>query len=244
MEFQNRVAVVTGAAGNIGQCICRELGKQGMTIILTDLDPERLAQVKSDFKQEGFKASAFVMDIANPESIKKASQKILETFGKIDILVNNAGYVKFYRFIETSDEEWDKIINTNLNGTFRVTRAFLDSMLQAGYGRIINIASIAGEVGLPGATAYSASKGGIILLTKTLAMELAKKNITVNSISPGWIGHEKRECPGTWIGRNGTGDEIARAVAFLASEEAGYITGIDMPVDGGRTLGPYNCHFE
>lgn len=130
------------------------------------------------------------------------------------------------------------MIDLNLNGTFRVTRAFLPAMLREGYGRIINLGSIAGEVGLPRYCGYSVSKAGVIMMTKVLAMELAKKNITVNCVSPGMISEASRPTNGTWIGRCGDGEEVARLLLFLASDDAGFITGVDYTVDGGRILGP------
>ena len=137
-----------------------------------------------------------------------------------------------------SEELWLKMIDLNLNGVFRVTKAFLPDMLKNKYGRIINLASIAGEVGLPAYSGYSASKAGVIILTKTLAMELAKKNITVNSVSPGMIGDSPDATKLTWLERWGLGSEVANALLFFASDDSGYITGVDCPVDGGRILGP------
>ena len=169
------------------------------------------------------------------------SQRILRDFGKVDILVNNAGRWPRLPFADITEEHWLKVIDINLNGTFRVTHAFIGSMVQNGYGRIINLGSIAGEVGLPGFSAYSAAKAGVIILTKTLAMEFAKKNITVNCVSPGMVTGDDgapRPCQGTWVGRTGGRDEMARLITFLADDASGFITGADYTIDGGRILGP------
>ena len=132
----------------------------------------------------------------------------------------------------------------NLTSVFRVSQAFLPSMRKNGYGRIINLGSIAGEVGLPGFCAYAAAKGGVIMLTKTMAMELATCGITVNSVSPGMIVDVPGPHNGTWLGRSGTGEDVARAIVFLASDDSGYITGTDFPVDGGRILGPKGSDWK
>ena len=178
------------------------------------------------------------MDVTKTESVRTAAERILSDFGRTDILVNNAGSWIPTLFSELTEEQWNRMIDLNLNGTFRVTRAFLPVMLREGYGRIINLGSIAGEVGLPRFCGYSVSKAGVIMMTRVLAMELAKKNITVNCVSPGMISEASRPTNGTWIGRCGDGEEVARLLLFLASDDAGFITGVDYTVDGGRILGP------
>ena len=165
--------------------------------------------------------------------------QVTADFGKVDILVNNAGVWLPSLVSETSEEQWLRMIDINLNGTFRVTRAFLPSMLANGYGRILQLGSIAGEVGLPCYAGYSAAKAGVIMLTKVMAMELAKKNITVNCVSPGMIGDDIKSTPCTWIGRTGLGEEVADLLLFLASDDASFITGVDYTIDGGRILGPH-----
>ncbi len=243
MKFEKRTALVTGGAGEIGKALCRKLCGEGVSVALTDLSLERAEEAASLIRQEGGRIRAYEMNVESTESVRSAAEKILADFGRIDILVNNAGVWRPSRFEETSEEKWTKTLNLNLTGTFRVTQAFLKPMLENGYGRIINLGSIAGEVGLPGYCDYAAAKGGVILMTKTLAMELAKKNITVNCVSPGMVGPVRRETKGTWIGRTGSGEEIANLIVFLASDDSSFITGVDYTVDGGRILGPRFCEY-
>lgn len=243
MKFEKRTALVTGGAGEIGKALCRKLCGEGVSVALTDLSLERAEEAATLIRQEGGRIRAYEMNVESTESVRSAAEKILADFGRIDILVNNAGVWRPSRFEETSEEKWTKTLNLNLTGTFRVTQAFLKPMLENGYGRIINLGSIAGEVGLPGYCDYAAAKGGVILMTKTLAMELAKKNITVNCVSPGMVGPVRRETKGTWIGRTGSGEEIANLIVFLASDDSSFITGVDYTVDGGRILGPRFCEY-
>ena len=245
MNFQNRTAVITGGAGRIGQATAEALAKQNVRLFLTDINMELLNSFAGKLREPGAEVHTLFMDVASKDSIRDAAEQILaEADGKVDILVNNAGVWPAANILDCTDELWERILNLNLNSVFRVTKAFLPSMVKNQYGRIINLGSIAGEVGLPGLCAYSSAKGGVILFTKTIAMELADQGITVNSVSPGMIADTKMPCPGTWLGRTGTGDEIARAIAFLASDDSSFITGTDIPVDGGRILGPKSSTFK
>lgn len=238
MKFENRTAFITGAAGRIGRATARELGKAGVKLYLADINPEGLNAFCAELNREGFDATPVIFDVMNPKQIEAAAERVISETGGADILVNNAGRWPAGSIFDTSDEMWLNVIELNLTSVFRVSRAFIPAMRKRAYGRIINLGSIAGEVGQPGLLAYSAAKGGVITLTKTMAMELATCGITVNSVSPGMILDEPKPHIGTWLGRCGTGDEVARAIAFLASDNASYITGIDMPVEGGRILGP------
>ena len=238
MKFKNRVAVVTGGAGRIGRAAAEKFCEQGVAVALADISIDKAEAVAANLREKGGNVRAYVMDVEKTESVQNAAKEILRDFGRVDILINNAGVWLPARFSEMSEELWLKMINLNLNGVFRVTKAFLPDMLKNKYGRIVNLASIAGEVGLPTYSGYSASKAGVIILTKTLAMELAKKNITVNSVSPGMIGDSPDATKLTWLERWGVGAEVANALLFLASDDSGYITGVDCPVDGGRILGP------
>ena len=238
MKFEHRVAVVTGGAGRIGRALAEGFCEQGVAVALADLLPEKAELVAGSLREKGGSCRAYEMDVTNTESVRTAAERILSDFGRTDILVNNAGSWIPTLFSELTEEQWNRMIDLNLNGTFRVTRAFLPAMLREGYGRIINLGSIAGEVGLPRYCGYSVSKAGVIMMTRVLAMELAKKNITVNCVSPGMISEASRPTNGTWIGRCGDGEEVARLLLFLASDDAGFITGVDYTVDGGRILGP------
>lgn len=244
MLFQNRTAVITGAAGRIGRATAKALGKHGVKLFLTDINIDTLQKFVGELNAENITAFAVMMDVTSSESIRNAAAEILQQAGKVDILVNNVGAWPRKGVLDTDDELWNATLELNLNSVFRVTKAFLSPMVEQGYGRIINLGSIAGVVGLPGFFAYSVSKAGVQMMTKVMAMELAKKGITVNSISPGMIDDVVGDNNGTWIGKGGLGADVARAVVYLASDNASYVTGSDMAVDGGRTLGPLNPVFN
>ncbi len=239
MKFDHRIAVVTGAAGRIGRSLAEKLCAEGVAVALADLAADKAEAVAATLREKGGNARAYALDVQASESVKAMAEQVLADFGRVDILVNNAGVWLPSLLSETSEEQWLRMIDINLNGTFRVTRAFLPSMLKNGYGRIIQLGSIAGEVGLPCYAGYSAAKAGVIMLTKVMAMELAKKNITVNCVSPGMIGESTGTTPYTWIGRWGRGEEVADLLLFLASDDASFITGVDYTIDGGRILGPH-----
>ena len=243
MTFNNRTAVITGAAGRIGSATAREFARQGVKLFLTDINMEKLELLRAELENETEVHSIF-MDVCSSESILQCSQEILQRAGRIDILVNNAGAWPRGSALECPYEEWQSILNLNLNSVFLLSKFFGQKMKDQQYGRIINLGSIAGEAGLPERCAYSVAKAGVIMLTKTMAMELARHNVTVNCVSPGMIADEKRPSTGTWLGRSGTGDEVANAIVFLAADESSYITGTDLPVDGGRTLGPITTGFK
>ena len=238
MKFENRTAFITGAAGRIGRALAWEFGKYGVKLYLADINPAGLEKLCADLKEKGIEAHPVPLNVMKPAQIAEAAQTVLAEAGRVDILVNNAGKWPQGSILDTSDAQWQEVIELNLTSVFRVSRAFLPAMRKNSYGRIINLGSIAGEVGLPGLCAYSAAKGGVIMLTKTMAMELATCGITVNSVSPGMIVDVPGPHNGTWLGRTGTGNDVARAIVFLASDDSGYITGVDFPVDGGRILGP------
>ena len=244
MKFESRTAFITGAAGRIGRALARELGGYGVKLYLADIDFEGVEKVCSRLKKENIEAHPVKLNVTNDRQIVQTAKEVLTRAGRVDILVNNAGKWPKGSILDTDDDLWQGTVSLNLTSVFRVSRAFLPSMVKNGYGRIINLGSIAGEVGLPGYCAYSASKAGVIMLTKTMAMELASCGITVNSVSPGLIQDAAAPHRGTWLGRSGTGDEVARAVAFLASDDSGYITGVDLPVDGGRILGPKGADWR
>ena len=244
MKFESRTAFITGAAGRIGRALACELGGYGVKLYLADIDFEGVEKVCARLKKENIEAHPVKLNVTNDRQIVQTAKEVLTRAGRIDSLVNNAGKWPKGSILDTDDDLWQGTVSLNLTSVFRVSRAFLPSMVKNGYGRIINLGSIAGEVGLPGYCAYSASKAGVIMLTKTMAMELASCGITVNSVSPGLIQDAAAPHRGTWLGRSGTGDEAARAVAFLASDDSGYITGVDLPVDGGRILGPKGADWR
>ena len=247
MPFNNRTAVVTGAGGNIGRAICRQLGAAGVHIAATDVSLDTATQTAIELQALGYDVRPYQQDVTSEENIQSSFAQIVSDFGKVDILINNAGVWCHHdgscrHFLETiSDDEWKRIIDINLLGTFHCMKQVIPGMVERHFGRIVNLGSIAGNSGLPGAADYSAAKAAVIMLTKVAAMENAKRGITVNSVSPGMVARgDVKPNSGTWLGRSGTADEIARAIVFLADDDAGYITGVDVPVDGGRILGPHN----
>jgi 2-hydroxycyclohexanecarboxyl-CoA dehydrogenase len=248
-RFKDRVAIVTGGAQGIGEAIVRRLASEGATVAIMDIQWEKAQQVAEDIVAKSGKALAAKMDIADSQDVKRAVKEVKDRLGQIDILINNAGWDKAAPFVQLSEELWDKIIAVNLRGPITITRAVLDVMIDRKYGRIVNIASDAGRVGSTGESVYSACKGGIIAFTKTLARELVRYNILVNCVCPGptdtpMLADMARENPrlvealqnAIPMRRLGKPEELAAAVAFLASDEASYITGQTLSVSGGLTM--------
>jgi len=236
----NRVALVTGANGGIGSTTALKLVMNGFKVILNyHVDKDKAVEIASSLGEKN--TLLIEADITNVEAVKEMTIKALEKFGRIDVLVNNAGITRDRTFVKMSREEWDELINVNLNGAFNVTKAVIGIMLKQGGGTIINISSIVGEVGNFGQTNYSASKAALIGFTKSLAKEVASKGITVNAIAPGFVNTEMtRKIPETIkrkileqipVGRFATPEEIADVVLFLCN--ATYITGTVIDVNGG-----------
>lgn len=252
--LNNKIAIVTGAGSGIGFGIAKELAHAGAKVILAG----RSASVEIAAKEllaEKLHASALQLDITDTASIKAGVASVLHTYGRIDILVNNAGVAKLSRFSDTTEQQRDLHIDSNLKGTWNMTQAVLPSMAEHRWGRIINISSVTGPyVSDPGYTAYAMTKAGLIGFTKSLAVEAAKDNITVNAICPGFIltPNVRRSAAatnpvdpesvlngiaaGVPLGRLGTPEEVGKLAAFLASESSSYITGSDFVIDGGNLL--------
>jgi len=245
LKLQDRVAIVTGAARGIGRAIALRFAADGAAVMVDDIDGEGAEAVVKEIVKEGGTAAAYDADVTDSEQVRAMVAAVLDRFEKMDILVNNAGggaalLGKTAPFRDQTEDVRRWVIDLNLHGTMICTHAVLDHMIERRYGRIINLGSIAGVSGLPNWAVYSAAKGAIIALTKTLAMELGEFGINVNCISPGAIGSQPDRdwTRWTWLRRGGEPSEVAAMASFLASDEAGYITGVNYLVDGGRTLGP------
>ncbi len=249
MKLQDKVAIVTGAGSGIGRGIALAVAQAGAKVVVADVNITAAGEVANEIKQAGFEATAVAMDITNSEQVNEAVAQILATYGQIDILVNNVGWNKVQPFMNTDEAFWDKVISINLKGPIICCRAVLDHMMARNYGKIINISSDSGRVGSTGEAVYSASKAGVIGFTKTLAREMARYKINVNSISPGptdtpFLAAVAGENPklmdavkkGIPWRRLGQPDDIAKVVVFMASDDAEFITGQTLSVSGGLTM--------
>lgn len=248
-DFKDRVVVVSGASSGLGSQMARGFAKQGANLVITARRLERLEALAEELRKEDVKVLPLRCDVTKPEIVNEVAQKVEDEFGKVDVLVNVAGSAKNNGVLNMTDEEWRFTMNTDLDSVFYVTRAFANIMKKNNYGRIINIASMYGLVGnmAMDTVAYHASKGGVVNFTRAVAGELAKYNITCNAICPGYFATEltidtleteefteymKGTVP---LGRYGREGELNPAAIFLASEEAAYVTGVILPVDGGYT---------
>lgn len=247
MRLQGKAALVTGASRGIGREIALELAREGADVAVNFAGSEaRANEVVDEIKAMGRNAIAIQCDVSDSTAVTEMIQKSLETFGKIDILVNNAGITKDNLLMRMKEEEWDSVINTNLKGVFLCTKAITRSMMKQRSGRIINVASIVGVSGNAGQANYVAAKAGVIGFTKTAAKELASRNITVNAIAPGFITTDMTDklteevkaamLSQIPLARLGEPKDIARVVAFLASEDSAYMTGQTLHIDGGMVM--------
>ncbi len=244
LTLENRIAVVTGGGRGIGRAIAHELGRRGAAVMVNDKSGESV--VCSEIQEAGGKASCFQADISDFKQAQDLIKFTVDTFGDLHILVNNAGITRDGLLLSMSEEEWDAVIRVNLKSVFNCSKAAIRHMIRKRYGRVVSIASVAGQMGNPGQTNYASSKAGIIGFTKSLAREVASRNITANAIAPGFVDTDilKAMAPETLeaavkmvpLGRKGKPEEIAYAVAFLASDQAAYITGQVLGVDGGMAM--------
>ena len=243
-DLTGKTALVTGASGGIGGAIARALHAQGATVVLSGTRADALEALKAELGARAFIAPANLSDSASVEALPKAAEEAAGA--SIDILVNNAGITKDNLFMRMKDEEWDQVIAVNLTAAFRLSRGVLRGMMKRRWGRIIQITSIVGATGNPGQGNYAAAKAGLVGMTKSLAAEVASRNITANAIAPGFIqtamtevlSDQQKELVSQRIpaGRMGMPQEIAAAVAYLASEEAAYVTGETIHINGGFAM--------
>jgi len=243
--LSGRIALVTGASQGIGRACALELARRGAHVALAARNADKLAEVAQEITAAGGTARAFTLDVSSEESIKAGAKAVLADFGKVEILINNAGITRDILSMRMKRADWDDVLTTNLTGAFLLTQALMMQMVKNRWGRIINITSVVGETGQAGQANYAASKAGLIGLTKSLARELASRTITVNAVAPGYIetamtailtdDQKNAMTQHIPLGRVGTDLDIAHAVAFLASEEAGWITGQLLVADGGHT---------
>ena len=246
LSFEGRKALVTGAGRGIGKGIAEELARQGVHVICVSQNPASCGAAAEEITAAGGSAESHAVDVGDSEAVQALSEKLLSQHEAIDILVNNAGITRDMLLMRMKDEEWDAVLRTNLNSCFYFSRALMPTMARKRWGRVINISSVIGLMGNAGQANYAAAKAGIIGLSKSLAREFAKRNITVNVVAPGFIKTDMtsvlneevtaailQQVP---LKRLGDVADIANMVTYLASEESGYITGQTFTVDGGMVM--------
>lgn len=250
--LKNRVVVITGGAGGIGAALCRRMNEEGAKVAVFDLNKDAASELATELSEHGVAARAYGVDISDYAQVQAAVADVEAKLGTIEVLVNNAGWDHAARFIDTNPQLWQKLIAINLVGPLNLQHTIVKSMIARGYGRIVNVSSDAGRVGSSGESVYSACKGGIISFSKTLAREVARKQITVNVVCPGPTetalfrdfagegesGDKLRGALAKAIpfGRLGQPEDVVGAVCFLASDEAAFITGQVLSVSGGLTM--------
>jgi 3-oxoacyl-[acyl-carrier protein] reductase len=246
MDFKGQVAMITGGARGIGRSIAGHLAQNGANLAIADVSEEAAREAAEQLASAGVKTIAVKLDVSRSDQVTKAFEDVMKEFGRLDILINNAGITKDGLVLRMKEEDWDAVININLKGVFLCSKEAVKVMVKQKYGRIVNIASVVAFMGNPGQVNYSASKAGIVGLTKTVAREYASRGVTVNAVAPGFIStamtdalaeNVRREMlKSIPVGTFGAVDDVANAVTFLASPEAGYITGQVIHVNGGMYM--------
>ncbi|HGJ64892.1 TPA: 3-oxoacyl-[acyl-carrier-protein] reductase [bacterium] len=246
MELKGKVAVITGSARGIGKSIAKKLGQNGATVVISDLAIADVSATVDELRGEGIDAFPVEVNVTNMASVEAMFDKVMEQFGKVDILVNNAGITRDALLVRMDESDWDSVLAVNLKGTFNCTKCVAKIMMKQRNGKIVNIASVMGLIGNVGQANYSASKAGVIGLTKSAAKELGRRNINVNAVAPGFIQTKMTEVlpekekekileliP---LGCIGYPEDVADAVVFLVSDSARYITGQVIQIDGGMVM--------
>jgi acetoacetyl-CoA reductase len=243
-----RIALVTGGMGGLGEAICMKLAALDYQVVTTHSPKnDKASQWLAEMERQGYQFQAFPCDVADYDSAQECVRWISKTFGPVDVLVNNAGITRDTTFKKMEKVDWDAVIRTNLDSVFNMTKPVCDGMVERGWGRIINISSVNGQKGAFGQTNYSAAKAGMHGFTKALALEVARKGVTVNTISPGYIGTkmvmaipqevlDSKIIPQIPMGRLGKPEEVAGLVAYLASDEAAFLTGANIAINGGQHM--------
>ena len=252
MRLEGRKAIITGGGAGIGEAIAKAFAKEGASVVLADMDLETTEGGAAALRDDGHTAHAVQCDVRDGKSVADMVGEAAQRLGSIDTIVNNAGWGRAGKLLETSEEDWDRMMDVNVKGVFLVSKHTLPYLLDSGGGCIINMASVAGVVGVPDRTAYCASKGGVISLTRAIALDYVEQGLRCNSISPGtvdtpWVGRMTAQFPdpeATWaemvarqpMGRLGQPDEVAAGAVYLASDDAAFITGTNIIIDGGMTM--------
>jgi acetoacetyl-CoA reductase len=245
---EKRLAVVTGGMGGLGESISTKMADAGYRVVVTySPSNTKWKSWLENMKQQGYSFSAYPIDVADFDDSETKCAQIMKDCGAIDILVNNAGITRDMTFKKMSKADWDAVMHTNLDSCFNMTKQVMDGMSARGWGRVINVSSVNGQKGAFGQTNYSAAKAGIHGFTKALALEVARKNVTINTISPGYIGTQmvtaipkdildSKILPQIPIGRLGKPDEVAGLIIYLCSEEAAFVTGANISINGGQHM--------
>jgi acetoacetyl-CoA reductase len=248
MAATQRIAIVTGGMGGLGEAICTKLSRMGIKVVVTYSPSNKTAdQWLKDMAARGFHFHGYAADVADYDSCAAAVAKIQKEIGSVDILINNAGITRDMTFKKMTKVDWSAVVATNLDSVFNMCKPIVDGMVERGWGRVINVSSVNGQKGAFGQTNYSAAKAGMHGFTKALALEVAKKGVTVNTISPGYIGTKmvmaipeevlnSKIIPQIPIGRLGKPEEVAGLCAYLASDEAAFITGANIAINGGQHM--------
>lgn len=245
-KLDGRVALVTGGARGIGKAICEKLASEGARLALIDILLEVAEETAEEFRRNGVEAAAFQADVSSPSDADKTVKAVLDKFGRVDILINNAGITKDTLIMRMSEDQWDAVINVNLKGSFNFIKAVSRPMMKAKHGKIVNVSSVVGRMGNAGQANYSASKAGLIGLTKSAAKEFATRSINVNAVAPGYIMTEMTEnlpdeAKNAFMSvvpmkRAGTPEDVAGVVSFLCGSDSDYLTGQVINVDGGLLM--------